>query len=46
MYTPALKEQMKALETRKAEVQAIVASAEIPSAVRLHSNAAEVYGTR
>ena len=43
MYTPALKERMKALEARKAEIQAIVADAEAPSVVRLHPNAAEVY---
>jgi DNA invertase Pin-like site-specific DNA recombinase len=36
MYTPVLKERMKALETRKAEIQALLASAESPSVVRLH----------
>ena len=41
MYTPALKERMKALKARKAEVEAIVASAETPSVVRLHPNAAK-----
>ena len=34
---------MKALETRKAEIMAIMASAEAPPVVRLHPNAAEVY---
>jgi site-specific DNA recombinase len=43
MYTPALKERMKALETRKAEIEATMASAEPPSVVRLHPNAAEIY---
>jgi site-specific DNA recombinase len=43
MYTPVLKERMKALETRKAEIQAIVAGAEAPSVIRLRPNAAEVY---
>jgi site-specific DNA recombinase len=43
MYTPALKERMKALETRKAEIMAIMGSAEAPSVVRLHPNASEVY---
>src|SRR5215469_10472273 len=43
MYTPVLKERMKVLETRKAEIEAIVASAEPPSVVRLHPNAAEIY---
>ena len=43
MYTPALKERMKALETRKAEIMAIMGSAEAPSVVRLHPNAADVY---
>jgi site-specific DNA recombinase len=43
MYTPALKERMRALETRKAEILAIVASAEAPPVVRLHPNASEVY---
>ena len=33
----------KALEAGKAEVQALLASAEAPSVVRLHPNAAEVY---
>jgi DNA invertase Pin-like site-specific DNA recombinase len=43
MYTPALKERMKALEARKAELEAEMASAEPPSVVRLHPNAAEIY---
>ena len=43
MYTPALKERRKALETRKAEILAIMASAEAPPVVRLHPNASEVY---
>ena len=43
MYTPALKERMKALETRKAEIMAIMGSAEAPPVVRLHPNASEVY---
>ncbi|CEF48494.1 unnamed protein product [uncultured bacterium] len=43
MYTPALKDRMKALETRKAEIMAIMGSAEAPSVVRLHPNASEVY---
>jgi hypothetical protein len=43
MYTPALKERMAALEARKAEIQALLASAAAPSVVRLHPNAAEVY---
>jgi site-specific DNA recombinase len=43
MYTPVLKERMKALEARKGEIQAPMASAESPSVVRLHPNAAEVY---
>ena len=43
MYTPSLKERMKALETRKAEILAIMASAEAPPVVRLHPNASEVY---
>jgi DNA invertase Pin-like site-specific DNA recombinase len=43
MYTPALKERMKALEARKAEVEAEIAGSESPSIVRLHPNAAEIY---
>jgi hypothetical protein len=43
MYTPALKERMKALEARKAEIEVEMARAEPPSVVRLHPNAAEVY---
>jgi hypothetical protein len=43
MYTPALKDRMKALEGRKAEIEAIMASAEPPSVVQLHPNAAEIY---
>jgi site-specific DNA recombinase len=43
MYTPAAKERMKALETRKAEIQSFMAGAEAPTVVRLHPNAAEVY---
>jgi hypothetical protein len=43
MYTPVLKERMKALETRKAEIEAEMAYAEPPSVLRLHPNAAEVY---
>ena len=43
MYTPALKERMKALETRKAEIMAIMGSAEAPSVVRLHPNVSDVY---
>src|SRR5215472_18931299 len=43
MYTPALKERMKVLEGRKAEIEAIVAIAEPPSVVQLHPNAAEIY---
>ena len=36
MYTPALKARMKVLEGRKAEIEAIMASAEPPSVVQLH----------
>jgi DNA invertase Pin-like site-specific DNA recombinase len=43
MYTPALKDRMKALEARKAEIEATLASARAPSVVRLHPNAAEIY---
>jgi len=43
MYTPFLKERMKALETRKPEILPIMASAEAPPVVRLHHNASEVY---
>src|SRR5690348_1911523 len=43
MYTPVLKERMKVLETRKAEIQAGLASTEPPSVIRLHPNAAEIY---
>jgi DNA invertase Pin-like site-specific DNA recombinase len=43
MYTPVLKERMKVLEARKAEIEAIVASAEPPSVVQLYPNAAEIY---
>jgi site-specific DNA recombinase len=43
MYTPALKERMRALETRKAEIAAGMASTEPPSVIRLHPNAAEIY---
>jgi site-specific DNA recombinase len=43
MYTPALKERMKALEARKAEIQVTMAGTEPPSVVRLHPNAAEIY---
>ena len=46
MYTPSLKERMKALETRKAEILAIMASAEAPPVVRLHPNASDVPGGR
>ena len=46
MYTPALKERRKALETRKAEILAIMASAEAPPVVRLHPNASDVPGGR
>jgi hypothetical protein len=42
-YTPALKERMRTLEARKAEIQAILASTAAPPVVRLHPNAAEVY---
>src|SRR5262249_22319917 len=43
MYAPALKERMRALEARKAENQALLASTAAPPVVRLHPNAAEVY---
>jgi DNA invertase Pin-like site-specific DNA recombinase len=43
MYTPALKERMRALETRKAEIAAEMSSTEPPSVIRLHPNAAEIY---
>jgi DNA invertase Pin-like site-specific DNA recombinase len=43
MYTPVLKERMKVLEARKAEIQGLLASARRPSVVRLHPNAAEIY---
>ena len=43
MYTPVLKERMKVLEARKAEVQGLLANARRPSVVRLHPNAAEIY---
>jgi hypothetical protein len=42
-YTPALKDRVKVLEGRKAEIEAIMASAEPPSVVQLHPNAAEIY---
>ena len=43
MYTPVLKERMKVLEARKAEIQGLLANARRPSVVRLHPNAAEIY---
>lgn len=43
MYTPALKERMKALEQRKAEIEGLLAGAGNPPVVRLHPNLAEVY---
>ena len=43
MYTPALKERMKGLEKRKAEIQGLLAGADAPPVIRLHPNMAEVY---
>jgi len=43
MYTPALKERMKALEKRKAEIEGLLAGADAPPVIRLHPNMAEVY---
>ena len=43
MYTPVLKERMKVLETRKAEILGLLASAQRPSVVRLHPDDAEIY---
>src|SRR6266404_2104218 len=43
MYTPVLKERMKALEGRKAEIEGLLADAGAPSVIRIHPNMAEVY---
>jgi len=43
MYTPALKERMKGLEKRKAEIEGLLAGADAPPNVRVHPNMAEVY---
>ena len=43
LCTPALKERMKALETRKGRASGAVTDAEPPAVIRLHPNAAVVY---
>jgi site-specific DNA recombinase len=43
MYTPALKERMMALEGRKAEIEGLLAGADVPPVIRIHPNMAEVY---
>jgi site-specific DNA recombinase len=43
MYTPALKERMKALENRKGEIEGLLTDAGAPSVIRIHPNTAEVY---
>ena len=43
MYTPVLKERMKALEKRMAEIDGLLADADTPPVVRLHPNMAEIY---
>jgi site-specific DNA recombinase len=43
MYTPALKERMKVLEKRKAEIEGLLAGADAPAVIRIHPNMAEVY---
>ena len=43
MYTPALKERMKALENRKAEIEGLLPGAGAPPVIRIHPNMAEVY---
>jgi site-specific DNA recombinase len=43
MYSPALKERMKILEKRKAEIEGLLAGADAPPVVRLHPTLAEVH---